>query len=144
MPKQSETGVEIPTYGERPQEPGLYLAMLHGRGSPDEQMSDWGYSGPLIGPLNWCHTTYATEIKIEFKDNDCEARYFRFTDSPHCHVLQIHNDLLVYARSYYGDWTVFYVGADEVEPPKDNFRDAARRNRLPPVQHSTSERVQQK
>lgn len=137
MPQRSESGVEIPTYGERPKVPGMYLALLHGRKSPDEQMSGWGFTGPLIGPLNWFHTTYATDAKLEFKNSHDEAKYFRFTCSPDCHEVPIRDDLMVYAGSYYGDWTVFYVEADEVEPPKDTFRDAARRSNVSREKHST-------
>ncbi len=48
---------DIPEYGQSPPKPGLYLGLFHGRDDPNEQMRDWGFNGPTIGPLVWCHTT---------------------------------------------------------------------------------------
>ena len=37
-------------YGQRPDKPGLYLALFHGRDDRNAQMEDWGFNGPLLGP----------------------------------------------------------------------------------------------
>ena len=42
---------ELPTYGSKPTRPGMYLGLFHGRDKPREAMNDWGFNGPLIGPL---------------------------------------------------------------------------------------------
>ena len=42
-----------------------YLQLFHGRKNPYEILEDWGEEGPIIGPLDYIHTTYATEIKFE-------------------------------------------------------------------------------
>lgn len=136
MPKTSETGIEIPVYGEKPKLEGMYLALFHGRESPDEQMDDWGFNGPLIGPIIWCHTTYATDIKIAFVSHDEEKKYFDTADHPDGHVIPIVDDLIFFAGSYYGDWTVFNVEADDVSPPSDTFRRVMRRNYWSRKHHS--------
>jgi hypothetical protein len=105
-----------PQYGRKPQKPGLYLGLFHGRRSPHERMDDWGFDGPTIGPLKWCHTTYAFNIKIQFVNSVDALNYF--------------GDLVVLGGMYYGDWTVYYVGADGCERPNDTYRDATRANEL--------------
>jgi hypothetical protein len=127
MPIQSEADLRVPKYGERPRKPGLYLALLHGREYPKEQMNDWGTDGPVIGPIRWCHTTYATDIKIEFESADDELLYFRDACFPGARHIEIVEDLLTYNGKYYGDWTVFAVNADEAAMPKDSFRPVRRR-----------------
>lgn len=66
----------IPQYGTKPRRPGMYLGLFHGRETPMEKMADWGLPGPTIGPLKWVHTTYATDIKIEFESAEDAALYF--------------------------------------------------------------------
>src|ERR1022692_918144 len=106
MPILSEADLQVPKYGERPDKPGLYLALLHGRKFANEAMSDWGSDGPIIGPIRWCHTTYATEIKIEFESADDELLYFKDACYPQPRYLDVVEDLLVYNRKLYGDWTL--------------------------------------
>jgi len=114
----------IPEYGQSPVKPGLYLGLFHGRDDPNQKMDGWGFNGPTIGPLVWCHTTYANDVKIEF-ESECDAkRYFRD------HLTQqdfgIKGDMLIYAGKYYGDWTVYYVPPSECLPPEDTFRTSKR------------------
>ena len=42
----------------------VYLYLFHGRATPDEDVEDWGCEGPAIGPLDYVHTTYGSEVKI--------------------------------------------------------------------------------
>jgi hypothetical protein len=42
----------------------VYLHLFHGRDAIDEQLSDWGQDGPVLGPLPYVHVTYHSEIKI--------------------------------------------------------------------------------
>ena len=81
--------------------PGMYLAMYNGFDSLD----DWansnviGYSGPIIGPLSYCHTTYGSDVKM------------RPMGGEHCNSLSLSvvGGLLRYRGKYYGDWTVFLL-----------------------------------
>lgn len=56
--------------------PGMYLGLFHGRTKPDQDMTDWGFHGPVIGPLEFVHTTYASEVKLQFTDPEDFRRYF--------------------------------------------------------------------
>lgn len=117
---------ELPQYGSKPKKPGLYLGLFHGRHDPREHMSDWGFDGPAIGPLKWCHTTYASKIKIEFENAADAAEYFGVTQDPF--ELSVDADLLVFGGMYYGDWTVYYVPPEDCERPADTFRKTTRVN----------------
>lgn len=98
----SETN-RVPSYGDKPNAPGLYLGLLHGRDAPTDQPQEWGYNGPLIGPLKYVHTTYASTVRIEFEDIE-HARQYGFEEVDQ--MFDLHEDLFVFQGKYYGDWTV--------------------------------------
>jgi hypothetical protein len=100
----------IPLYGSEPDEPGLYLGLFHGRKDPDDQMIEWGFNGPLIGPLSFVHTTYTNIIKLGFHNTIDEKRYFPTQDAP---MLTINGDMVHYQDCYYGDWTVFWCSTPQ-------------------------------
>ncbi|RBB35699.1 hypothetical protein DPV79_27145 [Burkholderia reimsis] len=100
--------------------PGLYLGLFHGRDAIDEILEDWGFDGPVIGPLESVHTTYAADVKLRFADGRIAGRHFPETgfvtnvatgERTRCveASLNIADDLLVFDGRYFGDWTVFYV-----------------------------------
>ena len=82
-----------------------YLKLFHGRKQPNQQMDDWGFDGPVFGPLKFVHTTYGCHIKFNEEDQDgCEL----FIDED--------SDMIRYDGDYYGDWSVFdndLMGEDE-------------------------------
>ena len=123
---QEAANTSMPSYGSKPKKPGLYLGLFHGRHAPREQMNEWGFDGPTIGPLKWCHTTYAFDIKIEFEDAADAVDYFGVEQGQF--ELDVNGDLLVFGGMYYGDWTVYYVGPDDCERPTDTFRPTTRIN----------------
>lgn len=116
---------KLPIYGEKPNRPGLYLGLLHGRDHPQQQMNDWGFNGPMIGPLQWFHTTYACTIRIAFESASDGDRYFGEAGTDH--ELELSDDLLVFEGKYYGDWTVYFVEPEECAMPADTFRINERR-----------------
>jgi len=80
---------------------GVYLELFHGRADPAQTMADWGDQGPVFGPFEGVHTTYAEDIKlVKAGDN--------------CGTLRVVDDLVYYAGMYYGDWAV--MGADQLTP----------------------------
>jgi len=118
----------LPIYGKKPKKPGLYLGLLHGRRHAQEAMNGWGFDGPTIGPLRWCHTTYASDIKIEFEDEADAVEYF---GESHSQVqMTVDADMLIYDGCYFGDWTVYYVEPEDCERPPDTFRKTERVNNL--------------
>lgn len=63
----------LPIYNEADQstlKPGMYLGLFHGRDTPEEELDNWGFNGPMIGPLKYVHTTYAAEMKLKFESHD--------------------------------------------------------------------------
>ncbi len=80
----------------------LYFELFHGRKSKKEKLDDWGSSGPIFGPLEYVHTTYASHIK--------------FAQNGECCDLFTGDDLIYYDGVWYGDWSVFTLdGKDEVQ-----------------------------
>jgi hypothetical protein len=118
---------KLPTYGEKPTRPGMYLGLLHGRDHTHQQMNDWGFNGPMIGPLQWVHTTYACTIRLSFESAIDGERYFG--DAGTDHELELAGDLLVFGGKYYGDWTVYCVEPEGCASPADSFRRNQRRLR---------------
>jgi len=125
---QEAANTSKPAYGSKPQKPGLYFGLFHGRRLPLEQMDDWGFDGPTIGPLKWCHTTYAFNIKIQFQNSVDALNYFGVQREQF--LLDMNGDLVVFGGMYYGDWTVYYVASDDCKRPIDTFREATRANEL--------------
>jgi len=90
---------------ERP----LFLTLIHGRNTLDEELSGWGFDGPCIGPFYWLHTTYMSTLQIgndrmgtEWPGDQVE-RDFQEVELP------IVNDLLCVDGKFYGDWEVVSV-----------------------------------
>ena len=77
--------------------PGLYVEFFHGRPTPKEQMDDWGTSGPIVGPLDFCHVTYGSELKLS--DNDQEDAL----------VFNIEDGLVRIGDTWYGDFSAFHL-----------------------------------
>lgn len=42
----------------------VYLELFHGRRSPDEELDDWGFEGPILGPFPFVQITYGSDIKL--------------------------------------------------------------------------------
>ena len=75
----------------------IYLKLMHGRGSPNQQMNDWGFDGPVLGPFEAVHFTYITHVRCFPKgsDDDAEALELCYRD-----------DMLVHEGKYYGDFEI--------------------------------------
>jgi len=112
--------------GERPDKPGMYLALFHGRDGRKEQMHQFGFAGPLLGPLQYCHTTYLSDIKIFFEEAE-DAQLCCGSDAKDV-ILRVVDDMIYFENAYYGDWSVFTVDEAECERPKDTFRNKPRNN----------------
>ena len=83
----------------------VYLKLFHGRDRPDQDLDDWGFEGPILGPFPYVHTTYAEDVAV---GNDC--------------YLKIVDDLLVYDGKYYGDWSVFSADMLKAMPESETAR----------------------
>ncbi|MBB5707319.1 hypothetical protein [Sphingopyxis panaciterrulae] len=109
----------------QPLEPGrLYLSLFHGRKSIDEQLDDWGFDGPTIGPLEYVQVTYMGSFRFScgpavmdyfFPEAMADWRRHGFSNAngPLCDwQFDIAEDLIHYRDAYYGDWSVFLAGPE--------------------------------
>ena len=94
---QQEYG-SIDTVTPNPPQASVYLCLFNGRTDPDEKLDDWGSIGPVLGPFDYCHTTYSCDIKVA---GDADSNGKPFEDS-----FYMYGDLLYYDGVYYGDWSV--------------------------------------
>lgn len=74
----------------------LVLRLFHGRTDPGEALDDWGRDGPWFDCGDYCHTTYAQDIKF-----GAELE------------LAIVSGMVYYDGCYYGDWSVFMADPDD-------------------------------
>lgn len=72
----------------------LYIELFHGRTDKEQDMDDWGSTGPVFGPLCYAHTTYANEIKLGQGGDEYG-------------VLRVDDDMIYYSGVWYGDWSIF-------------------------------------
>lgn len=81
----------------------MYLKLFHGRKDPNQDMEDWGEDGAILGPLQYVHTTYGWDIKIEFLDGEA-------LNLSTAHEVDgvLHTDMVKHNDMFYGDWSVFY------------------------------------
>lgn len=119
---------DAPVYGIRPQKPGMYLGLFHGRDTPDEVMNGWGFDGPALGPVQYFHTTYASAVHLQFT-SESDATLLTSNNDTFLE-LQMNGDLLCFDCKLYGDWTVYMVTPEECFRPPDTFRQNTRPNDL--------------
>jgi hypothetical protein len=75
---------------------GLYLQLLHGRNQLDQEMTDWGFDGPTLGPLKFVQGIYLDHLRIEYAETEQSIR------------IEYTEDCLIYDSKYFGQYTVFY------------------------------------
>lgn len=110
--KHMASTVELPIYNQIPYKvpPGLYLGLFHGRKTIEEELDDWGFNGPIIGPLKFCHITYGSYIKPSFSErHPGRHRLYGFDDPTPLIELVDHGTLVPFQGAYYGDWTLFII-----------------------------------
>jgi hypothetical protein len=71
----------------------VFIRLFHGRNSPQDQLEEWGFDGPIIGPvgINW---TYGT-IKVH------KPGWGQGWEE-----LPVQDDLVKYQGKFYGDFDV--------------------------------------
>ncbi|MGE3818899.1 MAG: hypothetical protein AB7I30_05645 [Isosphaeraceae bacterium] len=77
----------------------LYLRLFHGRNDPREELDDWGFAGPVFGPLDFVTQTYLAEFRLEGPASINDPVILRTSD-----------DLVSWDGKYYGDLSVFIAG----------------------------------
>lgn len=78
----------------------VYIKFMHGRHTPNEELEDWGFDGPVLGPFPYFHITYGDDVKLG--DNAITV-CGKIIDFP------LWNDegLIHFLGSYYGDVSIF-------------------------------------
>jgi hypothetical protein len=89
--------LHLATKKERKPVMTVYLKLMHGRATPDQQMNDWGFDGPILGPFEAVHFTYTTHVRCFPKGSDGDAEALE---------LCFHDDMLVYDGKFYGDFEI--------------------------------------
>lgn len=89
----------------------VYLHLFHGRSAPDEDMEDWGFDGPVLGPFKYLHMTYLNDLKFSMeveaykKAFPEEARPYEYEGYVEGHFHST-SDLIIYQGKYYGDFSI--------------------------------------
>ena len=40
----------------------VYVELFHGHHFPGEELDDWGFQGPILGPFPYFHITYGSDV----------------------------------------------------------------------------------
>ena len=112
----------IPEELQKPTEPGIYVRIFHGRNEPDQDLEDWGFDGPAIGPIEGLQCTYGF-LHLIMPNGMTEQQVDQFAKKflldPKDWPLEIkqHNDLIVWNGMYFGDMTIFHhPGEKQMDP----------------------------
>ncbi|MBC7931832.1 MAG: hypothetical protein H7Z38_14830 [Rubrivivax sp.] len=88
---------------------GVYLHLFHGRRDPGESLDDWGEQGPVLGPFEFVHVTYAQEINLDEEGAD----------------LKIVDGMVFYGGRYYGDYSIVsaikFASSPELQARHETF-----------------------
>ena len=102
---------KIAAWNARPRKiGGLYLDCFHGRYLVKQDMDDWGFQGPRIGPLKWVHLTYASDVKIAF-ENEEDAKAFGCDQF--MTMIDFVDGLFPFGGAYYGDISTYVETGEE-------------------------------
>lgn len=86
---------------------GLYVSLFHGRDRTDAVMEDWGYPGPMIGPIKNFSVTYKEHVQIFFDTQELATEFFPDSRDMSAELAYV-DDMIMYEGKYYGDFTVMY------------------------------------
>lgn len=90
----------------------VFLHMFHGRDTTTEDMEDWGYDGPTLGPFDYIHITYGYDVKYSMEAEAYKAA-FPEDEKPYIYDGKVEGHfkmtegLLCYQGKYYGDFSIF-------------------------------------
>lgn len=86
----------------------MYLKLIHGRKSPEEQLDNWGFEGPVIGPIKYVHATYFSTFTVGFYDAAAMEEARKLTGWGAWDELTLEMkvvaDLVKAGDGYFGDW----------------------------------------
>lgn len=77
----------------------IYIQLFHGHHTPDEQLDDWGFDGPVIGPFPWYHITYGCDVKLGDDPIIIDGKEVPFP-------VHDDNDMIPFLGAFYGDMSI--------------------------------------
>lgn len=87
----------------------MKLYLFHGRATPDEELDDWGFDGPVLQGVDYVHSTYGT-LTVGFKEQH-HADFAHHTtgwDWSDGKVLEMRyrGDLVETKQGFFGDFEI--------------------------------------
>lgn len=100
----------------------MRLLLIHGRFDPDEDMADWGFSGPDLNGVEALHVTYQSTFVLHFEDEVSATKAHALTGWPYFDQdaleLTFHGDMLKVCPIA-SDGPIAYYGDYEIQVPKE-------------------------
>lgn len=78
----------------------IFIELLHGRHTPDEELEDWGFDGPVLGPFPWFHMTYGGDVNLGDQGLIVMGKQVEFP------VPDAKEGLIHFLGAYYGDMSI--------------------------------------
>jgi|WetSurMetagenome_2_1015567.scaffolds.fasta_scaffold105324_2 hypothetical protein len=88
----------------------IYVQLIHGRHTPDEELDDWGFNGPILGPFPWFQMTYGCDIKLGDDGIIVMDKHIDLT-------VPDNEGLMQFLGGYYGDMSI--VSEDTIQSSPD-------------------------
>lgn len=88
----------------------LYIHLYHGRVHPSEPLEDWGFEGPLVGPITHVHRAYTDVERFAFEQSamgTTNALAFGLSRSDADDAaMEYDGDLVKFEGFWFGDRTI--------------------------------------
>lgn len=87
----------------------LYIHLFHGRVHPGERLEDWGFEGPLVGPIDYFQVTYKGVQRYEYERSDLGAKNalaFNATPINETKDVEFVDDMFKFEGFYFGDFSI--------------------------------------
>lgn len=99
----------------------MYLYVYHGRSRPDEHLNDWGFCGPILGPLEAFVCTYMSSWRAIYKlpaDASNAIRQYKglkwWDEYANSVEIEFVDDMLYLDGRFFGDWELGMFSEEKV------------------------------
>ncbi len=102
----------------------LYLKLFHGRIAVDEELDDWGFDGPYVGPLDFIQNTYNTNIRYSFERSAIGAKnalVFGLALDDDDILIEYVDGMTKFDGFYFGDWSATNFSDAEAKAHNDKW-----------------------
>jgi hypothetical protein len=77
----------------------IYIELFHGHHTPDEELDEWGFQGPILGPFPFFHMTYGDDIKLGDGGLMIRGEHYAFPAPDK-------DGFIYFLGAYYGDMSI--------------------------------------